>query len=275
MKGTFSGLPAVYMLYSFFDRLLHSCLSKLAKASLLGLLLTMTFGCAAIASPPNTLAANSPETSSSYQYQSPSADGIGKLYYGREIAKVMGYEGANWLARPSRTTEERSDMAVDALMLERDDVVADIGAGMGYISFQLADWVENGKVIAVDVQPEMIALLETERDKYGIKNIETVLSSEDDPHLAPESIDMAVMFDAYHEFAYPQEMMTGIVSALKPGGQVVLAEYRAENPLVLIKKHHKMSQKQVKKELTAAGLKWIKTDDRLPQQHLMFFEKPL
>ena len=208
-----------------------------------------------------------------YASKSPSADGIGKVYYGREIANVMGYQGANWLARPSRATEERSDMAVDALMLDKDDVAADIGAGLGYISFQLARYVEDGKVVAVDVQPEMLALLEKERDKYGVTNIETVLGTERDPNLPDESIDMAVMFDAYHEFAYPREMMEAIVKALKPGGQVVLAEYRAENPLVLIKKHHKMSQKQVKKELTGVGLSWVKTDDRLPQQHLMFFEK--
>ena len=228
------------------------------------LLISLTAGCAVTAIEP---------TDGPYSYRSPSSDGIGKVYYGREIANVMGYQGANWLARPSRTTEERSDMAVDALMLERDDVVADIGAGLGYISFQLAHWVDEGTVIAVDVQPEMLGMLEAERDKYEVKNVETVLSTEKDPNLPAESIDMAVMFDAYHEFAYPQEMMEGIVSALKPGGQVVLAEYRAENPLVLIKKHHKMTQKQVKKELTAAGLTWTKTDDRLPQQHLMFFEK--
>ncbi|MGB3786849.1 MAG: class I SAM-dependent methyltransferase [Phormidesmis sp.] len=208
-----------------------------------------------------------------YSYKSPSSDGIGKVYYGREIANVMGYQGANWLARPSRLSEERSDMAVDALMLERDDVVADIGAGLGYISFQLAKWVDQGKVIAVDVQPEMLQLLEAERDQYSIKNIETVLSTESDPNLPAESIDMAVMFDAYHEFAYPKEIMSAIAQALKPDGQVVLAEYRAENPLVLIKKHHKMTQKQVKKEMKAVGLQWVKTDDRLPQQHLMFFEK--
>ncbi|MEO1388729.1 MAG: class I SAM-dependent methyltransferase [Cyanobacteria bacterium J06634_6] len=227
------------------------------------LLLTFTLGCTANAAP----------TDGSYSYKSPSSDGIGKVYYGREIANVMGYQGANWLARPSRATEERSDMAVDALMLEKDDVVADIGAGLGYISFQLARWVKEGKVVAVDVQPEMLALLEAERDKYKVGNIETVLGTEADPNLPEESIDMAVMFDAYHEFEYPAEMIAGIVKALKPGGQVVLAEYRAENPLVLIKKHHKMTQKQVKKELTAAGLKWTKTDGRLPQQHLMFFEK--
>ncbi|KPQ37237.1 MAG: Methylase involved in ubiquinone/menaquinone biosynthesis [Phormidesmis priestleyi Ana] len=244
--------------------LLSQLFRSLCRIFTLCLLLTLTVGCAANAVTP---------IDGTYRYKSPSADGIGKVYYGREIANVMGYQGANWLARPSRTAEERSDMAVDALMLKRNDVVADIGAGLGYISFQLADWVEDGKVIAVDVQPEMLALLEAERDRYGVNNIETVLSTEVDPHLPAQSIDMAVMFDAYHEFAYPQEMMAGIVNALKPGGQVVLAEYRAENPLVLIKKHHKMSQKQVKKELTAAGLTWVKTDDRLPQQHLMFFQK--
>lgn len=240
------------------NRFIASCLKLCVLAVLL-------VSCAANAATP---------TDGSYSYKSPSSDGIGKVYYGREIANVMGYQGANWLARPSRATEERSDMAVDALMLEKDDVVADIGAGLGYISFQLARWVKAGKVVAVDVQPEMLGLLEAERDKYNVDNIETVLGTESDPNLPAESIDMAVMFDAYHEFAYPEEMMTGIVKALRPGGQVVLAEYRAENPLVLIKKHHKMTQKQVKKELTAAGLTWVRTDDRLPQQHLMFFEKP-
>lgn len=236
----------------------------ISKLAILSLLIVFTVGCAATAAMPND---------GSYSYKTPSSDGIGKVYYGREIANVMGYQGANWLARPSRATEERSDMAVDALMLEKDDVVADIGAGLGYISFQLSRWVKEGKVIAVDVQPEMLELLEAERDRYNVDNIETVLSTESDPNLPANSIDMAVMFDAYHEFAYPKEMMEGLVKALKPGGQIVLAEYRAENPLVLIKKHHKMSQKQVKKELTGAGLIWTKTDDRLPQQHLMFFEK--
>ncbi|PZO21906.1 MAG: SAM-dependent methyltransferase [Leptolyngbya foveolarum] len=235
-----------------------------ARILCLSLVLLIATGCTATASPPD----------GAYSLKSPSADGIGKVYYGREIANVMGYQGANWLARPSRATEERSDMAVDALLLNKDYVVADIGAGLGYISFQMARYVEDGKVVAVDVQPEMLALLEKECDQYGVTNIETVLGTESDPNLPDESIDMAVMFDAYHEFAYPREMMKGIVKALKPGAQVVLAEYRAENPLVLIKKHHKMSQKQVKKELTGVGLSWVKTDDRLPQQHLMFFEKP-
>ncbi|MEL7351195.1 MAG: class I SAM-dependent methyltransferase [Cyanobacteria bacterium P01_A01_bin.116] len=248
-------------------------MSRSAKSAFFRLVTGLCLCCLLVSTATGCTANATMTAEGGYSYKSPSSDGIGKVYYGREIANVMGYQGANWLARPSRATEERSDMAVDALMLKKDDVVADIGAGLGYISFQLSRMVADGKVVAVDVQSEMIELLEAERDKYGVQNIETVLGTDADPNLPAESIDMAVMFDAYHEFAYPEEMMAGIVKALRPGGQVVLAEYRAENPLVLIKKHHKMTQKQVKKELTAAGLTWVKTDDRLPQQHLMFFEK--
>ncbi|MBE9078599.1 class I SAM-dependent methyltransferase [Romeria aff. gracilis LEGE 07310] len=209
-----------------------------------------------------------------YHTQSPSSDGIGKLYYGREISDVMGHRGAAWLERPSRELDERPDAAAAALDLRPTDTVADIGAGSGYISFLLAPYVPQGKILAVDIQPEMLARLEAARDQRQIENVETVLGTPDDPHLPADSVDLAVMVDAYHEFAYPREMMAGIVHALKPGGRVVLAEYRAENPLILIKRHHKMSEQQVKRELTAAGLVWEKTDERLPQQHLVFFRKP-
>jgi SAM-dependent methyltransferase len=129
-------------------------------------------------------------------------------------------------------------------------------------------------VFAVDVQPEMIAALQANRKQKGIVNVKPVLGTATDPHLEPESIDLALMVDAYHEFAYPQEMMAGIFQSLRPGGKVVLAEYRAENPLIMIKRLHKMSESQVKREMAAVGLEWVKTDERLPQQHLLFFEKP-
>ncbi|MEM9906287.1 MAG: class I SAM-dependent methyltransferase, partial [Cyanobacteria bacterium P01_D01_bin.44] len=202
-------------------------------------------------------------------------DGIGKVYMGREISQVMGHQGVNWLERPSRELEERPDAAVDALDLRPTDVVADIGAGIGYMSFLMARQVPQGKVLAVDVQPEMIELLETSRNQQSIQNVETVLGEVADPHLPADSLDLALMVDAYHEFESPREMMDAIATALKPGGRVILAEYRAENPLILIKRLHKMSQKQVKTEMAAVGLRWLKTDDRLPQQHLMFFEKPM
>ncbi|MEM7065894.1 MAG: class I SAM-dependent methyltransferase [Cyanobacteria bacterium P01_B01_bin.77] len=208
-----------------------------------------------------------------YGYKQPSSDGIGKVYMGREISQVMGHRGAAWLERSGRATDEQPDMAVEALELRPTDTVADIGAGTGYMSFRMAQQVPEGQVLAVDLQPEMIALLEAKRDKQGIINVKTIQAEENNPHLPSEQVDLALMVDAYHEFEAPREVMTGVVKALKPGGRVVLAEYRAENPLVLIKRLHKMSEKQVKKEMAAVGLTWLKTDDRLPQQHLLFFEK--
>ncbi|MBE9065613.1 class I SAM-dependent methyltransferase [Leptolyngbya cf. ectocarpi LEGE 11479] len=212
-------------------------------------------------------------TNSIYSYKQPSIDGIGKVYMGREISQVMGHRGASWLERSSRATDEQPDMAVEALELRPTDTVADIGAGTGYMSFRMAQKVPEGQVLAVDLQPEMIALLETERDQQGLTNVQTIQADENNPHLPSEQVDLALMVDAYHEFEAPREVMTGVVKALRPGGRVVLAEYRAENPLIMIKRLHKMSEKQVKKEMAAVGLTWLKTDDRLPQQHLLFFEK--
>ncbi|MEM6521361.1 MAG: class I SAM-dependent methyltransferase [Cyanobacteria bacterium P01_C01_bin.70] len=210
-----------------------------------------------------------------YHYQQPSQDGIGKIYMGREIAQVMGHQGAYWLERPSRELQEHPQMVIDQLGLDADAVVADIGAGTGYITQRLAHATPEGKVFAVDIQPEMIALLNQRLQEASLTNVEPILGTEDDPHLPTASVDLALMVDAYHEFAYPREVIEHLCDALKPGGQLVLAEYRAENPLVMIKRLHKMSEAQVKREMTAAGLQWLKTDESLPQQHLLFFEKPV
>jgi precorrin-6B methylase 2 len=200
-------------------------------------------------------------------------DGIGKFYLGREIAQVMGHPGAGWLERPSREAEEQPQKLVGALGLKPTDVVAEIGAGTGYISFRMAQLVPQGQVLAVDVQPEMIEILEFLKQERQVPQLKPILGTEQNPQLDPESIDLAVMVDAYHEFAYPHEMMGAIAQALKPHGRVALVEYRAENPFVLIKRLHKMSQRQVKKEMQAVGLIWQATKDVLPQQHLMLFEK--
>lgn len=209
-----------------------------------------------------------------YQYREASNHGIGKVYMGREIAQVMGHEGAYWLERPSRELQERPQTLIDALQLAPDAVVADIGAGTGYISARLAKALPQGQVLAVDIQPEMLELLQARIDEAHLDNITPVQGKLGDPQLAEESLDLALMVDAYHEFEYPYEMMQHLVAALKPGGRVVLAEYRAENPLILIKRLHKMSEAQVKQEMAAVGLDWLRTDESLPQQHLLFFEKP-
>lgn len=199
------------------------------------------------------------------------ADGIGKFYMGREIAEVMGHQGAGWLERSSRTSEEQPDKAIAALNLKPDSAIADIGAGTGYFSFRIAPQV--GKVYAVDVQPEMIEILNYLKDEKKIANVEPILGTETDPNLPESSVDLALMVDAYHEFEYPKEMMAGIVRSLKPHGRVVLVEYRGENPFVFIKPLHKMTQKQVRQEMTAAGLKYVETRNGLPQQHILIFEK--
>lgn len=200
-------------------------------------------------------------------------DGIGKFYLGREIAHVMGHEGLFWLERPSRVFEELPDRTVTSLDLAPDAVVADIGAGSGYMSFRIAPLVPEGEVLAVDIQPEMLDYLQFMREDTGLTNVTPILGTERDPHLPPNSVDLAIFVDAYHELAYPQEVMSQVVAALKPHGRVVLVEYRRENPLILIKKLHKMTARQVRREMAAVGLTWQTTAEFLPQQHVFFFEK--
>jgi ubiquinone/menaquinone biosynthesis C-methylase UbiE len=206
-----------------------------------------------------------------YSYRPPSFDGIGKIYMGREISQVMGHQGADWLERSDRNTEEQPQQLVDALDLQSNDVVAEIGAGTGYISRLLAEKVPQGQVLAVDIQPEMIVLLNKRFSKTT--NIKAVLGQEKASGLTANSINLAVMIDAYHEFNYPREMIESLITALKPSGRIILAEYRGEDPLVFIKPHHKTTEKQIKKEMAALGLKWEKTLNTLPQQHLIFFIK--
>lgn len=202
-----------------------------------------------------------------------SPDGIGKVYMGREIAQVMGHQGAMWLERSSRQREEQPNLVVEALDLKPTDIVADIGAGTGYFSFRISPLVPEGKVLAVDIQPQMLDIINFLNKENNVTNVEPTLASVTDPKLPQESIDLALMVDAYHEFSYPKEVMQGIVTALKPGGRVVLVEYRGENPFVMIKPLHKMTQNQVRKEMSAVGLVWVETKNILPQQHIMVFKK--
>ncbi|WGV28776.1 class I SAM-dependent methyltransferase [Halotia branconii CENA392] len=223
--------------------------------------------------PTYTAQANSSPNTVYEQRTIHSLDGIGKYYMGREIAQVMGHTGAGWLERSRRETEEQPSKVITAINLQPNYVVADIGAGTGYFSFRIAPLLTAGKVFAVDIQPEMIDIIEFFKKEKNISNVEPVLATVTNPNLPDESVDLALMVDAYHEFEYPQEVMQGIVKALKPGGRVVLVEYRGENPFIMIKRLHKMTQKQARKEMQAVGLVWRETKNLLPQQHLMVFEK--
>lgn len=209
-----------------------------------------------------------------YQFAEPSRDGTGKFYLGREIAQVMGHLGAGWLERPQREQEERTDLLLDLLALKPGDVVADIGAGTGYFSLPMALQVgEQGRVLAVDIQPQMLAIIERRMVSQDIYNVDRILATESDPRLPPEKIDLALMVDAYHEFSHPREVMEGVVASLAPGGRVVLVEYRGEDPQVPIKPLHKMTLQQVEREMTAVGLALDQVHDELPLQHVMVFRK--
>jgi len=207
-------------------------------------------------------------------------DGIGKFYMGREIAHVMGYgfrgRGAAWLERVEREREEKLSLLIKSLKLKPGDVVADLGAGSGVISVLMAEQVlPGGKILAVDIQQEMLDRLKKNLETLEITNVVPVKSTPKSPNLKPASIDLAIMVDVYHEFDFPFEMMLEISRALKPGGRVAFVEYRMEDPTVPIKLVHKMTQKQVRKEAEQAvfGLKWKETIGVLPRQHIVVFEK--
>jgi SAM-dependent methyltransferase len=209
-----------------------------------------------------------------YRSAPASRDGIGKFYMGREISHVMGHRGAMWLERPEREREERTDLLIQALPLNENSVVADIGAGTGYFSFRIAERVPAGKVLAVDIQQEMLDIIEARKASDGTSNVETVPGQEKDPNLADSSVDVILIVDAYHEFSYPYEMGIAMARALKPGGLLVLIEYRAEDRSVPIKRLHKMTEAQAKREMAAVGLEWVRTEDFLPQQHFLVFRRP-
>jgi ubiquinone/menaquinone biosynthesis C-methylase UbiE len=201
-------------------------------------------------------------------------NGTGKFYMGREIALVMGHQAAGWLDRPEREKEEQPAKLLDTRKPRPGEVVADVGAGSGYLTFRLAERVgPTGKVLAVDIQPEMLALIRQRMKQRGVTNVEPVMGTVTDPKLPAAGVDTIVMVDVYHEFSHPYEMTAAMVKALKPGGRLVFVEFRLEDEQVPIKLVHKMSEQQVLKEMAPFPLKHAKTYGVLPWQHIIVFEK--
>ena len=202
-------------------------------------------------------------------------NGIGKFYMGREIAHVMGHAAASWLERKEREEEEAPTKLLKALKLEDGLVVADIGAGSGYYTFRMAPLVgAKGKILAVDIQQEMLDIIKQRAKKDKIANVEPVLGEEADPKLPAGSVDLILMVDVYHEFAKPYEMTKKMVEALKPGGRLVFVEFRKEDEKVPIKTVHKMTERQVIKEMDEfKEMKHAQTNGDLPWQHVITFKK--
>jgi ubiquinone/menaquinone biosynthesis C-methylase UbiE len=189
---------------------------------------------------------------------------------GRIFAPVMGVGGAGWLERPEREDEEAPSKALDALDLKPGMIVADIGAGSGYYSSRIAKRVgPAGRVYATDIQPGMIALLDRRIKSEGLTNVTTVLGGMDDPRLPPKAIDLAIMVDVYHELQEPQIFLQRLKETFKPGGRLVLLEFRKEDPKVPILEVHKMSVAEVKQELEAEGFVLDTVIEVLPWQHII------
>jgi precorrin-6B methylase 2 len=193
---------------------------------------------------------------------------------GRQIAGVMGVQGADWLNRPEREKEENPEGALDALGIRPGMVVADVGAGTGYMSLRMAKRVgPSGKVYANDLQPEMLRRLRENAVKAGLANIETVQGEEADPKLPPGRMDLVLLVDVYHEFSKPREMIDKIRASMKPDGRLVLLEYRKEDPNVPIREEHKMTVAEVKAELEPQGLVLSQVIETLPRQHILILTK--
>lgn len=206
----------------------------------------------------------------------PGAAAVQKTYMGRKLADVMGPAGIAWLERDQRESEERISLLVKALQLNPGMQVADIGAGSGTISRLMAPEVlPGGTVFAVDIQQEMLDRLVKEARARGLTNIQAIRSTDQSVALQPDSIDLALMVDVYHEFSYPFEMLQSLSAALKKGGILALVEYRGEDPKVPIKAEHKMTLAQIRKEFSRKELhlEWTRVDTRLPRQHLVFFTR--
>jgi ubiquinone/menaquinone biosynthesis C-methylase UbiE len=192
----------------------------------------------------------------------------------RRIAQVMGVGGADWLTRPEREAEEHPDQALDALKIPAGAAVADVGAGVGYFAWRLADRVgPKGVVYGEDIQQEMLDQLKQNMQTRHISNVRAVLGAIDDPKLPKDSLDLVLLVDVYHEFSEPEKMLDRIRESLKPGGRLVLLEYRGEDPGVPIRPEHKMTLKQVRAEIEPEGYKFEQSIEVLPKQHIIIFRR--
>jgi ubiquinone/menaquinone biosynthesis C-methylase UbiE len=190
----------------------------------------------------------------------------------RQPAPVMGVGGADWLIRPERIREEDPDRMLAALDIKKGAVVADVGAGVGYHVWRLAEIVgPTGKFIGEDIQEGMIRLMKKNIEDRKLKNVEIILGTPNNPRLPANALDLVLMVDVYHEFSEPVTMMKHIKDALKPDGRVVLVEFRKEDPSVPIQPLHKMSVQEVRSELEPLGFKLQKTIEFLPWQHILIF----
>ena len=208
-----------------------------------------------------------------YVFKNPSTGGTGKFYMGREIAQLMSFKGKDWLERDSRPNEENTALAISNLPVTNNSVVGDIGAGTGYYTFRIAEKVPEGKVYAVEIQEDAVQYLKERAKKLNKDNVEAIEGGEKSPNLPENALDLVVMVDVYHELLYPEEMLASIRRSLKADGKLLLIEYRGEDPSLGIKRLHKMTVKQIEKELGFNGFHLAQNGQFMNIQHFLVFEK--
>jgi 2-polyprenyl-3-methyl-5-hydroxy-6-metoxy-1,4-benzoquinol methylase len=239
--------------------------SRFTRYSLSALILSFSFAGYSVAQTTET----NERTDSVEKLQKPRAR---TRYKGRKIAQTMGFQGAPWLSRETRQGEENLELMLEKLEIKPGMTVCDMGCGNGVLTMPMAKMTgEEGRVLAVDIQPEMLQMLSRRSKETGLENIEMVLSEPYDPKLPAGEVDLILMVDVYHEFSYPEEMLQGMLSSLSENGVIALLEYRAEDPRVPIKPLHKMTKKQILKEYEENGFELVREFEGLPWQHMMFF----
>lgn len=214
---------------------------------------------------------NAQKNNTSYSSKQPSSNGTGKVYMGREIAQVMSFEGVSWLERNTRSKEENTELAISKLPIGKTSVVADIGAGSGFYTFRIAPKVKQ--IFAVEIQDDALKYLKAKSKELNRNNVVVIKGTEKSAELPENSVDLAFMVDVYHELLFPKEVLQSIKKSLKPKGKLLLIEYKGEDPRVAIKEEHKMTVKQVTKELNANGFKLVQNGQFMPIQHFLVFQK--
>lgn len=208
-----------------------------------------------------------------YVFKKATRDGIGKYYFGREIAAVMGVTGSFWLERDNRDEEENTSVAIDHIPAAPNSIIADVGAGSGYYTFRLSEKVPKGKVYALDIQEGMLDILRTRKKQLGDNRVEVKACSETSLLLPPQSLDIALMVDVYHELAFPREMLASLYACLRENGKLILVEFRGEDPTIAIKPLHKTTVEQLNRELAASGFRLYYRGDFMAVQHFLVYEK--
>jgi ubiquinone/menaquinone biosynthesis C-methylase UbiE len=176
-------------------------------------------------------------------------------------------EYAKVLEDPSRDEWQKPHDVVMALGLKSTDAIADIGAGTGYFARRFAN--HAGKVYAVDIDPELLAIA----GKNAPANLKTVLAAPDDPRLPEHSVDIVFFCDVLHHIENRAAYYPKLAKALKPGGRIVVIEFYKKDLPIGPPPSMKLSDAEVIAELGSAGFTLASRLDILPYQYYLFFDK--